>query len=74
MVELIRTNDPVVLSLARTVLEEASLLAIVADVNMSVMEGSIGVFPRRLMVVEAEEGEARALLVEAGLAEWLIAP
>lgn len=73
MRELMRTNDPVVLSLARTVLEEAGIMAIVADGQMSVLEGSIGVFPRRLMVVEAELEEARGLLSEAGLAEWLIA-
>lgn len=71
MRELMRTNDPVVLSLSRTLLEEAGLMPMVADVHMSVMEGSIGMFPRRVMVVEAELGAARRVLEDAGLGEWL---
>ena len=74
VVELMRTNDPVVLGLARSVLEEAGCLVMVADNHMSVLEGSIGVFPRRLLVHRYEAGEARSLLEEAGLAAWLLAP
>lgn len=72
MVELIRTTDPVVLSLARSVLEEAGILAIVMDSHMSGIEGSIGIFPRRLMVVQSEADEARRVLAEADLAAWLV--
>ena len=71
MRELMRTNDPVVLSLARTVLEDAGVLAIVADTHMSVLEGSIGMFPRRVMVVDEQFRAAREILEEAGLGEWL---
>jgi hypothetical protein len=71
MRELMRTNDPVVLSLARTLLEDAGVMAIVADTHMSVLEGSIGVFPRRVMVVDDELQAARDILEEAGLGEWL---
>ena len=74
MLELMRTNDPVVLSLARSLLEEADIPVMVADGHMSVLEGSIGMFPRRLMVPSSAADGARALLEEAGLAEWLIAP
>lgn len=74
MHEIMRTNDPVVLGLARSLLEEAGLMAVVMDAHMSVLEGSIGVFPRRLMVVASELDEARRLLEEAGLQEWLVAP
>ena len=74
MLELMRTNDPVVLGLARSVLEAAGVLAMVADNHMSVLEGSIGVFPQRLLVHLDEMAAARSLLEEAGLAAWLLAP
>jgi len=74
MIELMRTTDPVVLSLARSLLEEAGLMAIVMDSHMSGIEGSIGVFPRRLMVVRSEAEEARRILCEADLAAWLVEP
>ncbi len=74
MRELMRTNDTVVVGLARSLLEAEGLLVMVADGNMSVLEGSIGMFPQRLMVVSSELERARAVLSDAGLAEWLMAP
>lgn len=50
MKEVLRTNDLVLLSYATHVLAEAGIEAIVFDAHMSAVEGSIGVFPRRLMV------------------------
>ena len=38
------------------------------DQNMSVLEGSIGMLPRRILVADEQEDEARELLTEAGLA------
>ena len=67
-----RTNDTVVVGLARSLLEAEGLLVMVADDNMSVLEGSIGMFPRRLLVVSSELEQARALLSDAGLGEWLM--
>lgn len=67
MDELIRTNDPVVLDVARTLLEAAGITCFVADTHMSMMEGSIGVFQRRLLVARDEMTEARQLMVDAGL-------
>jgi hypothetical protein len=72
MREILLTNDVVVLSFARTVLEEAGLQVMVADAHMSAMEGSIGAFPRRLLVSGDSQAEARRLLEEAGLGAWLI--
>lgn len=66
-----RTNDTVVVGLAVSLLEAEGLLVMVADGNMSVLEGSIGMFPQRLLVVSSEFEQARALLSEAGLGEWL---
>ncbi len=72
MRELMRTNDTVVVGLARSLLEAEGLLVMVVDDNMSVLEGSIGMFPRRVMVVSGELEQARTVLSEAGLGEWLL--
>lgn len=50
MKEVLRTNDLVLLSYATHVLAEAGIEVTVFDAHMSTVEGSIGVFPRRLMV------------------------
>jgi hypothetical protein len=54
MRELLRTNDPVLLSYATHLLEEEGITPYVFDGHMSIMEGSIGVLPRRLMVEEED--------------------
>lgn len=71
MREIIRTNDVVVLSFAEVLLRDAGLKPLIADVNMSVLEGSIGVFPRRLLVPDERYDEAHGLLVDAGLQSWI---
>ncbi len=67
MKELLRSNDPVLLSYVSALLQEAGIGFMVADTNMSVMEGSIGVLPRRVLVDEDEIGQARRILTEAGI-------
>ena len=67
MEELIRTNDPVVLSFAEALLRDAGIEAFIADTNMSILEGSLGVLPRRLMVARDRIAEARRLLADAGI-------
>lgn len=67
MRELLRTNDPILLSFATSLLKEAGLAFHVADTHISIVEGSIGAFPRRLLVLEADEAQARQLLLDAGL-------
>ncbi|MGB1209141.1 MAG: DUF2007 domain-containing protein, partial [Paracoccaceae bacterium] len=49
MEELLRTNDITLIPLVRTLLEEEGIASFELDVNMSVLEGSIGILPRRLM-------------------------
>ena len=71
MKELLRTNDLVLLSRLEALFAERDLRLFVADAHMSATEGSVGFLPRRVMVVDDEEAEARALIVEAGLAEFL---
>jgi hypothetical protein len=67
MKELLRSNDPVLLSFVSALLSEAEIGFIVLDTNMSVMEGSIGILPRRVLVEDDCIDEARNLLTEAGV-------
>jgi hypothetical protein len=67
MVELIRTNDIVLIGYARGLLESEGVPALVAGEHMAVLEGSIGAFQRRLLVPEDWSRQARRLLTEAGL-------
>lgn len=71
MEELLRTNDIVALGYMTGLLDQADILYMVADENISVLEGSIGAFPRRLMVAGDAVDAARTLLSEAGMAEYL---
>jgi hypothetical protein len=71
MSELLRTNDPVLISAVEALLKGAQIDCFVADQNMSVMEGSIGALPRRVLVASDEIARARKLLADAGLADAL---
>jgi hypothetical protein len=64
MKELLRTNNIVYLSFAQAVLKDAGIETLVFDGHMSIVEGSIGVLPRRLMVANDDETAARRLLAE----------
>ena len=68
MVELVRTNDLVLISLIETLLSQAGVAFFVADQHMSAVEGSLGFPPRRIMIEAAQAARARRLLQEAGLA------
>lgn len=65
MVELIRTNDPVMLSWLLAALAENNIDSDVLDVHTSIMEGSISAIPRRVMVRDADLTRARWVLAEA---------
>ncbi|MGB8621345.1 MAG: DUF2007 domain-containing protein [Paracoccaceae bacterium] len=62
MKELLRTNDPTVVAFATTLLKGEEIDCFEMDVYMSVLEGSIGVLPRRLMVRDEDLYAARAIL------------
>ncbi len=66
MKELLRTNDPVRLSWLQALLAESGIEAIILDTHTSIVEGSIGAIPRRLMVHEDDHRRAQAVLVAAG--------
>jgi hypothetical protein len=67
MRELLRTNDAVLITAVEAILKGAGIDCMVADNYMSVMEGSIGVLPRRVMIMEDDAVKARRVLTEAGL-------
>lgn len=71
MYEIIRTNDAVLLSFAESLLKDAGISCMIADQAMSILEGSLGMLPRRLLVAGDQAEEARKLLVDAGLADEL---
>jgi Putative prokaryotic signal transducing protein len=67
MIELIRTNDLVLISAVRAVLAEQDIQVFVADEHMSALEGSVGFLPRRILVRDGDLTRARRMLEEAGL-------
>ncbi len=67
MEELLRTNDMVLISFVQSILNEAGIAYLVFDQNMSVIEGSLGVLPRRVLVAKERIAEARRLLTDAGI-------
>jgi len=69
--ELIRTNDPVLVSVIEALLKGAEIPHMVVDGNMSVLEGSIGILPRRVLVEDQTIQSARQLLQDAGLGHEL---
>ena len=71
MKELVRTNDMVLVSAIGALLDGAKIPHMVFDQNMSVLEGSLGVLPRRILVAEDNLAAARRLLTEAGLGNEL---
>ncbi len=66
MKEILRSNDVVRLSWIRALLADAGIEAILLDNHTSIIEGSIGAIPRRLMVVDEDHAEALRVLAEAG--------
>jgi hypothetical protein len=71
MTELLRTNDAVVLSAVEALLGGAGIDCLVLDRNMSVLEGSIGILPRRVLVAERDLARARRVLSDGGLGDAL---
>jgi putative signal transducing protein len=69
--ELVRTNDAVLVSAIQALLDAADIRHLVLDQNMSVLEGSIGILPRRVLVADNRVEAARRLLEEAGLGHEL---
>lgn len=71
MIELLRSNDPVLISFAEALLKDAGIEHATLDHNMSIVEGSLGILPRRMLVAREQHETARHILVEAGLGREL---
>jgi hypothetical protein len=69
--EILRTNDIVMVSAVGALLDGANIRHLLLDANMSVLEGSAGAIPRRVLVHENDDAAARRLLTEAGLGHEL---
>jgi putative signal transducing protein len=69
--ELVRTNDIVLVSAVGALLDGANIHHLVLDQNMSIVEGSLGVLPRRILVHEDDNRAARQVLSDAGLSHEL---
>jgi hypothetical protein len=67
MKELIRTNDPTLIAFVSALLQGEEIDCFPMDVHMSVLEGSIGVLPRRIMVADRDLFRARAVLRDNGV-------
>ena len=64
MVELLRTNDPVLISFVQAILADARIDALVLDTHTSILEGSANAIPRRIMVVDEDLAAAKRILKE----------
>lgn len=62
---VLKTVDPVVLNFAANVLTQAGIESVVFDTHASVMDGSMGFLPRRLMVRDDDYSQAQTLLRQA---------
>lgn len=71
MREIVRTNDAVLITAIEALLNGAGIRHAVLDRHMSVLEGSLGMLPRRILVEDDQVVRARRLLSDAGLAHEL---
>jgi hypothetical protein len=71
MAELIRTNDVALISAVEGLLQEAEIPCHVADRHTSGLEGSMNWLQLRVLVPDEREADARELLTDAELGEWL---
>jgi hypothetical protein len=71
MREIVRTNDLILITAIEALLKGAGIHHIVLDQNMSVLEGSLGMLPRRVLVGEDEAARARRVLTDSGLGHEL---
>lgn len=64
---ILRTNDPTAIAFAEALLRGEGITAFTLDVHMSVLDGSLGILPRRMMVAAEDHAKAFAILRANGL-------
>ena len=67
MKELLRTTDPTQIAFASALLDGEGIEAFPLDVHMSVLDGSLGILPQRLMVADRDYDRAARALRDNGL-------
>jgi hypothetical protein len=67
MLEIMRSTDPTEIAFASALLSGEDIEVFVLDVHMSVLEGSIGILPRRMLVRRADAARARIVLRDNAL-------
>ena len=67
MKELLRTTNPTVIAFATALLEGEGIAAFVLDVHMSVLDGSLGILPQRMMVADRDLFLARVIMRDNGV-------
>lgn len=68
---LMATNDPVLLSFVESLLKRGNIAHTVLDQHMSLMEGSVGILPRRVLVAEEDWESAAQILIDTDLGSWI---
>ncbi|EEW24816.1 putative signal transducing protein [Rhodobacter ferrooxidans] len=71
MKELLRSADPTIIAFASALLQGEDIAVFVLDVHMSILDGSLGILPRRLMVADPDLWRARIVLADNDIATGL---
>ena len=66
MIELLRTNDPVLISFVQATFADAGIEALVLDTHASILEGSASAIPRRIMIMDEDLETAKQILKTRG--------
>ncbi len=74
MHQILRTNDLVLLSRIEALFHAENIRFLIADQNMSALEGSVGFLPRRVLVHEDDQRRARHVLSDFGYGDELTPP
>lgn len=71
MREILRSNDAVLINFVVVLLRDAGLAPQLVDEHVSAVEGSIGAMPRRVLVTADELAQAKRVMHEADLSQWI---
>ena len=66
MIELLKTNDAVLISFVQATLADAGIEALVLDTHASILEGSASAIPRRIMIMDEDLETAKQILKTRG--------
>ena len=67
MQEILRTNDPILISYVRSLLIDAGIESVEFDSHIANLEGGVSAIPCRLMVIDADVDRALSILAGSKL-------